>query len=270
MHVEPHGVKQAGRAKVAAVGEGALRPVKVWDLLALNARTATLVILAGGLLAVLAANLPGQLSYDSVVQLADARTGRYHTWHPAVMAWLLGLGDAVLPGTAIYLTCVATPIFAALALLVATQPRVTWAAPPVALAIVASPLMLAEQGIVWKDVLFADASVSAFLLLAVAARPDRGRQARLVLTIAAALLLCLAALVRQNGVIAPVFAALGVGVFAWGMHPELGARPRLIRAGIVGGGMLLVILMVAALANAALMTRRAARRRGLGAGSCAS
>lgn len=229
-----------------------------------SARSITLAILGMGLLAVLAANLPGQLSYDSIVQLADARVGRYHTWHPAVMAWLLGLGDAVLPGTAVYLTCVVTLIFAALALVVAAQPRVGWAAPPTVLLVAASPLMLVDQGVVWKDVLFADAAVSGFLLLAVATRPDRSRPGRVGLTVAAALLLCLAALVRQNGVIAPVFAALGIGAFAWGMHPELAARPRLARAAVVGGGVLLAILAVAALAGAALSSRRASDDVGAG------
>src|SRR6202000_2161818 len=35
----------------------------------------------------LALNAPGQLSYDSVTQLADGRTGHYNSWHPPLMAW---------------------------------------------------------------------------------------------------------------------------------------------------------------------------------------
>ena len=53
--------------------------------------------------AILAANWPGQMSYDSVVQLADGRSGHYDSWHPVVMAWLLGLFDAVLPGPGLFL-----------------------------------------------------------------------------------------------------------------------------------------------------------------------
>ena len=229
-----------------------------------TARAVTLAILALGLLAVLAANLPGQLSYDSVVQLADARVGRYHTWHPAIMAWLLGLGDAILPGTAIYVTAVAALPFAAMALAVTAQPRVGWAAPVVALLICASPLVLLEQGIVWKDVLFADVSVAAFLLLAVAAGEACGRRMRLILLAKAAALLALAVLVRQNGVIVPVFAALGIAIFAWRRYPELGSRPRLLRASAVGGGALALVLVMGLAANAALMTRKAADDVGAG------
>ena len=38
----------------------------------------------------LAITAPGYLSYDSVSQLGDARSGFYNSWHPPVMAWLLG------------------------------------------------------------------------------------------------------------------------------------------------------------------------------------
>ena len=178
------------------------------------ARALTLTILALGLLAVLAANLPGQMSYDSVVQLQDGRSGVYHTWHPAVMAWLLGLGDAVLPGTAVYVTAVATLAFAALALPVIDAPRVGWAAPVVALLACASPLLLLEQGLVWKDVLFADAFVAAFALLASAARRGAGRAAWGAWG-GAATLLALAVLVRQNGLVAAVFASAAAGWIAW-------------------------------------------------------
>ena len=33
---------------------------------------------------------------------SEGRTGVYGTWHPPVMSWLLGLGDALLPGTGLF------------------------------------------------------------------------------------------------------------------------------------------------------------------------
>ena len=60
-------------------------------------------ILLAGFALLLALNWPGQMSYDSVVQLADGRSGQYDSWHPPVMAWLLGLFDSLLPGTGLYL-----------------------------------------------------------------------------------------------------------------------------------------------------------------------
>ena len=222
-----------------------------------HARTATLAVLGLGLLAVLAANLPGQMSYDSVVQLADGRSGVYHTWHPAVMAWLLGLGDAVLPGTAVYVTVTAARGLGALALLAADAPRVSWAAPVVALLICASPLMLLEQGIVWKDVLFADAFVAAFALLASAARDERTRGGRLVRAALAAGLLILAVLVRQNGLLMLVFGAAAAAWVAWRVRPDLAPGRRGRRAAAAGVALVAVVAVGAAGANALLMTRRA-------------
>ena len=60
-----------------------------------------------GFALILALNWPGQMSYDSVVQLADARSGEYDSWHPPVMAWLLGLGDHLMPGPGLFLLFVA-------------------------------------------------------------------------------------------------------------------------------------------------------------------
>ena len=47
-------------------------------------------------------NLPGHLSYDSVMQLWQGRTGVYNSWHPPVMAWMLGLADSVVRGAALF------------------------------------------------------------------------------------------------------------------------------------------------------------------------
>ncbi|CAN5130669.1 hypothetical protein BH09PSE2_BH09PSE2_11900 [soil metagenome] len=178
-------------------------------------RGLTLATLAAGFALTLALNLPGQLSYDSVVQLADARDGRYHAWHPPMMAWLMRQGDRVIPGTGLYLTGVAAILFGALAAVTASASRVAWWAPLAALALVLQPQIVVWQGIVWKDVLFADALIGGFLLLSVAATPSRSRAARRALAIAACGLFVLCALVRQNGVIAQVFGAVALGGVAW-------------------------------------------------------
>ena len=49
------------------------------------------VILLLGFAVMLAMNAPGQLSYDSVSQLADGRAGFYNSWHPPVMACLVAV-----------------------------------------------------------------------------------------------------------------------------------------------------------------------------------
>ena len=60
-------------------------------------------ILVFGLGAMLALNAPGHLSYDSLTQLADGRAGHYNSWHPPLMAFLLGVFDSLVPGTFLFL-----------------------------------------------------------------------------------------------------------------------------------------------------------------------
>ncbi len=66
------------------------------------------VFIITGFCLMLAANLSGHLSYDSFVQLLHRRTVVYNTWYPPVIAWLLGLGDALVPGIALFIVLAAT------------------------------------------------------------------------------------------------------------------------------------------------------------------
>jgi hypothetical protein len=67
------------------------------------------------------------------------------------------------------------------------------------------------QGIVWKDVLFANASVAALACVALAARDGTAGRARTAWLALAVLLLAVAAQARQNGLVVAVFGALAVG-----------------------------------------------------------
>ncbi len=81
-----------------------------------RAVAAAILVLGSG--AMLTLNWPGQMSWDSVAQLSDGRSGAYNSWHPPVMAFLLGLFDRLVPGTALYLLFqTALLLFALLALL---------------------------------------------------------------------------------------------------------------------------------------------------------
>lgn len=135
-----------------------------------------------------------------MVQLLDGRVGRYHLWHPPVMAWLMGLGDAVVRGPALFVAGQAALAFGSLALVVAARRRVSWAAVLLAVLIAASPLVLVYQAIAWKDVLYADALLAGFVALSLAARAKPGPA---VAGVAAGFaLLTLAAMTRQNGAVA--------------------------------------------------------------------
>jgi hypothetical protein len=166
--------------------------------------------MAAGLLLVLAANLPGHLTLDSVVALVEARTGVRQTWAPAVSSWLLKLFDSLVAGTGLYVTASAALLFVSLISLTGLRSRTSWLAVVVGVLVIATPQVLIYQGIVWRDVLFANLAIAGFVCLAHAARRWADRP---ILPLAGALVcLALAALVRQNGLILVVFA---VGVLAW-------------------------------------------------------
>ena len=208
------------------------------------------LILGVGFAATLWANWPGHLSYDSILQLLQGRTGIYNTWHPPVMAWLLGLADAVVPGTGLFVAFDTALSFGALAgVLLLGRGRAGWPAAVVVLAIVLSPQLVIYQGIVWKDVLFADAAVAGFVCLAHAAARWSDARARWALLGGSFLLLALAALTRQNGVVVLPFASAALGWIA--------ARQgrRRIEAALVGGGFLVGLLAFVFAASALLNMR---------------
>ena len=156
----------------------------------------------------LALNWPGQMSYDSVVQLLDGRSGRYDSWHPPVMAWLLGLFDALLPGTGLFLLFTALLLLCAWLLLL-RRARAGWGLVVVMALVFATPQLLLYQGTIWKDVLFANAGILAFAFLAGAAQDWPNALPRRLMLLFCALALCLAALARQNGFLLLPVAATG-------------------------------------------------------------
>ena len=171
------------------------------------------LVLAGGLLLMLAANLPGQMSLDSVVALQEARTGVRQTWAPVAFSWVLSLFDGLVKGTGLYVTASAALLFLSLMTLPKLRARTSWLAPLVAVAVVLTPQILLYQGIVWRDVLFANLTIAGFIFLAHAV----GRPARLWLPLAAGLAcLALGALVRQNGAVMVLAAVAGLACAAPG------------------------------------------------------
>jgi hypothetical protein len=215
------------------------------------ARIATAGIILAGFVFCLAVDLPGYLSYDSVVQLLEGRTAQYANWHPAVMSWLLGLADAVVPGAGLFVVFDALLFFASLLGLLLIRPKPSWGACAVAALLVFSPQVLLYQGTVWKDVLFANAGVAGFACLALAAERWQDAKFRFGLISAGFALFALAALVRQNGAVVPLFGAIALGWIAASQTPS---RP-LARAALYGAGALLAAGLLAASAGLALATR---------------
>jgi len=105
--------------------------------LQISARSAFRAVLAAGLLVMLGANLPGHLSYDSVAQLYEGHFHLRETWGPALYAWILGVFDGFIPGTALYVTASAALFYASLASLSDLRSRTSWLA-----VAVTAPMML--------------------------------------------------------------------------------------------------------------------------------
>lgn len=202
--------------------------------LQINPRSAFRAVLAAGLLVMLGANLPGHLSYDSVAQLYEGHFHLRETWGPALYAWLLGLFDAVVPGTALYVTASGLLLFASLASFTDLRPRTSWWAVPVAALVALTPQVLIYQAIVWKDIAFANTALAGLVCLAHAGRlwPRTGR--RWLFLIAAALLLAVASQVRQNGIIVALLGAIALGWIA-GAAAAQGSWLTRVRRGLVWG-----------------------------------
>jgi len=212
-------------------------------------RAAAAAILALGCLASCVIEYPGSLEYDSMEQLLEGRTGVYSYWHPPVMSWMLGVSDTLMPGGAYFVLFLTLLAYGALISLLWLVPRVRWAAVAAAAVFVFLPQLFMFQGIVWKDVLFADACLVGFVCLAHAAARWRMAKLRFALLGASTLFLALAMLARQNGVIVLPCAALALGAIVL-------IQEKRWRAGAVYGAALLAASSVMALAaNAALELR---------------
>jgi hypothetical protein len=203
-------------------------------------RLATQILLAG-FAVMLALNAPGQLSYDSVTQLADGRRGFYNSWHPPLMAFLLGLFDRLVPGSLLFLIFQSGLMLGALLALLWLKPR-GWTAPVIALGIVLTPQWLLYQGEIWKDMLFADAAIAGFAALAVAAARGLSRP----WLAASALLLTVAACTRQNGLVLLPVAAVTLGLIA---------RQQGLKGWLYGAVFLLATLGLGAAVTLALAAR---------------
>jgi hypothetical protein len=234
---QPHKIARLLRDRIGTL-------VKVW--------TDRIFSLAGAVLPlgfgiILTLNWPGQISYDTVVQLADGRSGHYDTWHPPVMAFLLGLADGLEPGVGLYLIFTLFLLLAAWALLLwLGRPR--RGAVIILVLIFCTPQLILYQGTIWKDVLFANAGIAAFAALAAAVAWWENRRARLAGLGVAALFFALATLARQNGFVLLPVAGLCLGLIAARAgSPHAGWR--------YGLGLVLASLVLVGLVNLGLRPR---------------
>jgi hypothetical protein len=125
--------------------------------------------------------------------------------------------------------------------------RGSWLAALLAVVFAAFPQLAVYPAIVWKDVLFAGAACGGFAALAWTAAEWAHPARRWALLAAAAALLALATLARQNGVVVLPFAAAALGWIA----ARKGAGAPLAR----GAGLLAAIAVLVIVTNTALGAR---------------
>jgi hypothetical protein len=200
-------------------------------------------IVFAGFGASLALNLPGHFEHDSLWQLAQGRTGVYNTWHPPVMAWLLGVAARLDPSAPLFIVFDGALFFGGLLAFVALEARPRHLCLPLAVLVVASPLVLIYQGVVWKDVLFADVSVAGFAALAWAGRSWFSVGRRFGCLFIAFGLFSLAGLARQNGFIVPVCGAAALAAISLMRSPP-GASPKAALGRSAAYGLLFLALTV--------------------------
>ncbi|HEY1561062.1 MAG TPA: hypothetical protein VGF71_09255 [Caulobacteraceae bacterium] len=212
---------------------------------------ALILVAVAGMAAVLIADWPGHFPPDAISELAQGRSGVFNLWHPPVTAWLLGMADRLSPDAAGFIVLDAALFFASLAGFAFTS-RPGWPAVVTLALIAASPLALIYQGLVVKDVLFANATVAAFAALAWAAKLWDRPPVRLVLIVLALAFLVLAGLVRQNGALV---AAVGCATLAAIAASKARRRRRVPSFAIAGAASALLVTAGVMAADLAFIAR---------------
>ena len=167
---------------------------------------------------VLSLNQPGHLTADSLIQIAEGRTGYVDSWNPLFSSWVFGNLVQLTDGTEVIVLLSTLMLTAAIWLLVSPGRRgALWVLLPCA-ALLFTPLLLVHPGIVWKDVWFAHSAALAFGLIM-----WRAGGGPWWVEGPALLLLAVALLSRQTGIIVCTAAVAGLSLAAplplWAQRP---------------------------------------------------
>jgi hypothetical protein len=173
----------------------------------LSSRSGLLIsaMIAAGFGLTLLVFYPGVMTYDARFVYEDIANGTLGDWQSPAMTVLWALIDSIAPGSASMFLLIATSYWLAVGLLAFTLVhRSLWLA--VALVLLAlSPPAFAFQGIIWRDVLFANSWLLAAALSFAAA--DRNAKLRVLAQASAFGLLMLGVLLRPNALVAaPILA----------------------------------------------------------------
>jgi hypothetical protein len=196
-------------------------------------------VLVGGWLVFLVYCFPGYMSYDSGVQLEQARGLEPMTnWHPPVMALVWRLCDAIVAGSLLMLVIQSGALLVGMYLIL-RRPLSERGAALAAVLILLSPPVIPPMGVIWKD-----SQMAGFLMLGIAVL---ARQTRMS-TVAGCALIWLGAAQRHNAAAAtlPIIVLLFVwrdGITGWKRYA-------------IASGVWLAITISAAMANSVLADQK--------------
>jgi hypothetical protein len=161
------------------------------------------LILGVGWVALVAYAYPGFMSYDSALQLREARAGFFTDWHPPVMAEIWRWTDGVVSGPLGMLLLQSTA-FVAGAYVLLRQRLSPIASAAVSSGVLLFPPIFGTMAVIWKD-----CQMVGFCLLGMALLVQPQRQAKVVALVA----LLVASAMRYNAF--TITAAPVVLLFRW-------------------------------------------------------
>ena len=169
-------------------------------------------------------NRPGHLSVDSLIQIAEGRSGVFESYNPLFISVVFGRLTALTGGTVslVLIATISLALAAWLLLMRIERPGALGVAATGALLFM--PILLIYPGIVWKDVWFAHAAVLGFALITL-----RGRWHAFLVESLSLALFAFAMLSRQTGILV---AGVGVLVLALSAPPPRGPRFPRARAAV--------------------------------------
>lgn len=208
---------------------------------------------------VLALNIPGHLTADSLIQIAEGRTGQVDSWNPLFSSWVFGNLVHFTEGTEVIVLLSTLMLTASIWMMVDAAKRPgLWVLVPCA-ALLFTPVLLVHPGVVWKDVWFAHSAALAFGLVM-----WRARGGGWWWELPALLLLAVAMLSRQTGIIVCTAAVVGLTLAA--PAPAVLGRPVVGRVLGFSARMLVLVLVASGLNMAAKASMKGIRGDAVGTG----
>ena len=215
------------------------------------------VLLAVWTAAVWFLNRPGHLTIDSLVQIAEGRSGVFESYNPLFISVVFGRLTALTgdTGPLVFVAAAAFALAAWLLLSRIARPRLTGLLGCAVLLFL--PILLIYPGIVWKDVWFAHSALLGFALVAVRAG-RRGGPIGWGIEALCLALFAFAMLSRQTGVLVSL---VGVVLLAIAARPA-GVPWRLSRLAL---GIVARLLVLFALAQVLTLAAQSGARQITGA-----